>query len=454
MMESTLARAAAVMRGVLRGADGAFRGVSTDTRSLRAGELFFALHGPNFDGVDFLPAAAERQAAGAVVPRPVETPLAHITVRDTRLALGDLAASWRRQMSAKVVGVTGSNGKTTLKEMVASCLRLSAETLATDGNLNNDIGLPLMLARLSQEHRYAVLEMGANHAGEIAYLTRLAAPHVVAITNAGAAHLEGFGSVEGVARAKGEILDGEPRPECAVLNADDRYFEYWRSRAADVPVLSFGLGPAADVRATGLEPTDEGTAFRLELPEGGIRVEMPMAGTHNVVNACAAAAVATALGLPATQIRSGLQSVRPIGGRLRRLEGPAGSTLYDDSYNANPTSLLAAAEFIAGRPGKGWLVLGDMAELGADAEALHRVAGEKARAAGVERLFVTGALSRHTAEGFGAGAEWFESIEDLTAALMDAIRDAGVSVLIKGSRSSRMERVVEALADPTGGRES
>jgi len=248
-MIGTLSAAASSMSGVLHGSDRPFIGVSTDTRSIRDGELFFALEGPNFDGHDYVGKAQANGAAGAVVSRLLEDDLAQIQVDDVRLALGRFGAAWRNSKNVQVVGITGSNGKTTLKELVAACLNTRAPTLATQGNLNNDIGMPLMLTRIRDEHRFAVLEMGANHAGEIAYLVALAKPDVVVLTNAGAAHLEGFGSIEGVAHAKGEILEVKDRPRCAVLNADDHYYSYWASLVEDVETLSFGFSPTADIRA-------------------------------------------------------------------------------------------------------------------------------------------------------------------------------------------------------------
>lgn len=447
MMAGTLTQAAALMRGELSGADRDFVGVSTDTRTLKAGELFVALDGPNFDGRDFVPAAADKQAAGAVVAGPVDTTLPNIAVRDTRLALGMLAVAWRRQMSARIVGLTGSNGKTTLKEMLANCLALASKTLATEGNLNNDIGVPLMLLRLGPEHDFAVFEMGANHAGEIAYLTELVAPQIVAITNAAAAHLEGFGSVEGVAYAKGEILQGPVTPEFAVLNADDAYFDLWCSFAEGSSIVSFGVENEADVRATAIRTTATGTEFTLSLPAGAIDVSLPLAGSHNVLNAAAAAAIATALDIEPDLIRQGLNTVEPVTGRLRRLSGIAGATLFDDSYNANPASVTAAAGFLATQPGESWLVLGDMAELGDDAAAHHAAVGAAAREAGVDRVFAAGSLSQHTVDGFGKGARWFESVDELVRELKRLLPDAeGANLLVKGSRSARMERVVAELS--------
>lgn len=444
MMESTLSRAAEAMCGELHGSDVSFRGVSTDTRTIAADELFVALQGPNFDGSKFVRAAAERKAAAAVIATRVDSTLPTITVADTRLALGQLASSWRREMSARVVGITGSNGKTTLKEMIASCLSLAAQTLATHGNLNNDIGLPLMLLRLSPDHRYAVFEMGANHAGEIEYLTTLAEPSVVVIANAGPAHLEGFGSIDGVARAKGEILQSATRPQAAILNADDAYFDYWKSLGDDLRVLSFGMSPDATVYASNICSVDEGSTFRLHLPDDDMQLSLPLPGVHNVRNACAAAAVALALDLPAGQIKQGLESVEPVAGRLRILDGICGSRVIDDSYNANPTSVIAAIDWLAALPGVSVLVLADMAELGTDRAALHRQVGAAAKKAGINRLLATGELSRNTVDAFGEGATWYESVEDISAELAPGL-SAESNVLIKGSRSMRMGRVVRAL---------
>ncbi len=260
-MMTTLAVAADSIHGTLHGRDRDFEGISIDSRTLKDGELFVALQGPNFDGRDYVGEIHDKGAAGAVVATLTDDEIAQIAVADTRLALGELGAQWRRRLSTVVVGITGSNGKTTLKELTAACLSQAASTLATQGNLNNDIGMPLMLTRIDATHRYAVLEMGANHAGEIAYLTSLARPDVVVITNAAAAHLEGFGTIEGVARAKGEILCNGQRPELAILNADDDYFEFWLSLVADIKVVSFGLDAAADVRAEKIkDPIPSGTS--------------------------------------------------------------------------------------------------------------------------------------------------------------------------------------------------
>jgi len=443
-MMTTLSSAATSMAGNLIGGDRIFDGVSTDTRTIRGGELFVALAGPNFDGRDYVLQASEKGAAAAVVTEQVADGIAQITVDDTKLALGQLGAAWRRNRSAVVVGITGSNGKTTLKELTAACLSQVAATIATEGNLNNEIGMPLMMTRIDETHRFAVLEMGANHAGEIEYLTALAEPDVVVITNAGAAHLEGFGSIDNVAKAKGEILCGESRPGIAILNADDEYFDLWAHMAGNVSVLSFGIDTSADVRATGIVTDGCGSSFELQLPDARVEIRLSIPGQHNVRNACAAAAIATALGAAPEQIQAGLELVKPIDGRLQAKLGLNGATLYDDSYNANPLSVAAAARFLASLDGQGWFVLGDMAELGEDAARLHREAGAALKGAGVDRLFATGEMSRNASEEFGAKAMWFESVDMLIDALRATVT-SDVNLLVKGSRFMRMERVVQAL---------
>lgn len=445
---STLAAAADFMRGTLHGPDIPFDGVSTDTRTLQQGELFVALQGPNFDGCDYVGQARDKGAAGAVVTSLVSDDiaqdLAQVVVDNSMRALGQLGAAWRKGLPVRVIGITGSNGKTTLKEMTAACLATAAPTIATHGNLNNEIGMPLMLTRIDDAHRYAVLEMGANHPGEIAYLAALAQPDVVVITNAAPAHLEGFGTIDGVARAKGEILSGDVRPRIAILNADDRYFEYWSSLVEDTQLISFGIDNAADVRADDIVAREGQSCFSLHLPGGETDITLPLAGRHNVRNACAAAAIAYAVGVDIPDIKTALESVQPIAGRLQALAGVGGATIYDDSYNANPLSVVAAAEFLATLPGDNWLVLGDMGELGDDAPRLHRDVGEQVRETGIKRLLATGGLSRNTVDGFGDGATWFASADALSGSLLPELH-SGVNVLVKGSRFMQMERVVDVL---------
>ncbi len=451
MIEGSLAAAAHIMSGTLLGSDRKFSGASTDTRTLAEGELFFALQGPNFDGAAFVSAAADKKAAAAVLSEAVEADIPQITVDDTKLALGALAGWWRKRMPAKVIGITGSNGKTTVKEMISSCLSLTAKTLATRGNLNNDIGLPLMLMSLSEEHRYAVIEMGANHPGEIEYLTSLVDPAVVLITNAAPAHLEGFGDLDGVARAKGEILQAEVAPIFVVLNADDPYFAYWNSLLSGDTVISFGVESNASVFATDVEADGDTMNFSLHNHLEEIPIRLPLAGMHNVRNACAAAAVLHGLGMNSKQIRQGLESARAVSGRLHPVERITALTVYDDSYNANPQSVIAAAEFLAAQPGHNWLVLGDMAELGEDEVLLHKAVGRAAKRLGIDRILATGKLSKNTVKTFGSGGQWYENIDGLVEELHRSATE-NTNILIKGSRFMEMERVVKALINklPTG----
>jgi len=442
MMRMQLSQAAAVLGGEQHGDDVVLCGVSTDTRTVGPGELFVALRGPNFDAHDFLDAARARGAAAALVER-MPAPLPAIKVADARVALGRLAAHWRARHRVDTVAVTGSNGKTTVKEMIAAILARDAPVLATRGNLNNDIGVPLTLACLDDGHRRLVVEMGANHAGEIAALAAMASPRIGVITLVAPAHLEGFGSIEGVARAKGELISALPADGVAVVNADGGYQELWRELAAGRRLLRFGFHADADVRVQH-EATHEGSRITLHMPAGTLAARLRLAGRHNAVNAAAAAAAALAAGVPAQCIQAGLEAVRPVHGRLEILAAHGEVRVIDDTYNANPVSLRAALEVLARFPPPRWLVLGDMGELGADAEAFHRDAGRIARELGVECLLATGTLARLAAQSFGAGARHFESRALLARALIDELA-GGSTVLVKGSRTMAMERVVAAL---------
>ena len=425
------------------GEDVMLEGVSTDTRTLQAGQLFVALRGPNFDGHDYLAEAKAKGAVACMVEKPVANCPALI-VGDTRLALGQLARAWRRHFVMPLVAITGSNGKTTVKEMLASVFSQQGEVLATRGNLNNDIGVPLTLFGLDSHHSSAVIEMGANHAGEIAYLTSLAEPNVAVITNAAAAHLEGFGSVEGVAKAKGEIYQGLKQDGTAIINADDDYADLWRGLAKDKKVLSFGLQKPADISAR-WQAGDRGSQIHITTPEGKVKLHLALLGEHNVMNALAAIAAAQAVGIKLTTIKAGLEAMQPVAGRLQLKAGLRGSRLIDDTYNANPASLAAAIEVLAGFNGKHILVLGDMGELGDDTEALHAEAGRFAKTHGVERLYTVGPMAAAAADAFGTGAQPCESHEAVSKALQQEL-DADTTVLVKGSRLSQMERVVQMLA--------
>ncbi|TXT27275.1 MAG: UDP-N-acetylmuramoyl-tripeptide--D-alanyl-D-alanine ligase [Gallionellaceae bacterium] len=443
-----LSQAAQVLGGRQVGTDVKFAAVSSDSRTVAAGDLFVALRGENFDGAEFVAGAAQAGAVAALVHTGASIaatpPCPLLLVEDTRLALGRLAAYWRAQFAVPVVAVTGSNGKTTVKEMLASILREAAEgvdaVLATTGNLNNDIGMPLTLLKLRGNHRYAVIEMGMNHPGEIAYLSRLARPDVAVINNAASAHLAGLGSVEAVARAKGEILEGLPDHGIAVINADDFYAPLWREQAGGRTTIGFGLKQDAAVRAQ-WRPHGSGAEVEVNTPQGNFTVLLQVPGAHNARNALAAVAAALALrvGLPA--IAAGLEKFAGVAGRLQRKAALRGATLIDDSYNANPASVHAALEVLAQAEGRKILVLGDMGELGSSALRLHQEIGAEARRLGVDSLWALGELTLRAAREFGAGARHFERIEDLLAAL-DHDLGTGDTVLVKGSRFMRMERVV------------
>jgi len=459
-VKRSLAEFARAMHGTLAGADAPFGGVSTDSRSIAAAELFVALAGPRFDAHDFVAAAAARGAAGAVVSRRLATALPQIVVADTLRALKDAAAAWRAQFALPVVAVAGSNGKTTSKELVAAMLGGMGPCHATRGNLNNHIGVPLTLLALEPQHRAAVVEIGANCAGEIAALVPLVRPTVGLVTNAGAEHLEGFGDLDGVARAEGELFAGLEPDATAVINADDRYAPLWRAQSRAARSLSFGLAPGADFRAEGLVTrvlAGRGAAggpelvqeFTLVTPSGRVAARLALAGRHNVVNALGAAAAAHAAGADLDAIAAGLARMRPVAGRLQLVAAHGDALLLDDSYNANPSSLTAGLEVLAGLPGQRWLVLGDMAELGAHAGAAHVAAGREARAAGVTRLFALGALTGDAVEAFGTGGEWFPEAQALAARVRPLLAP-GITVLVKGSRLNRLERVVAALAQPPG----
>jgi UDP-N-acetylmuramoyl-tripeptide--D-alanyl-D-alanine ligase len=423
--------------GKLTGGDRVFASVSTDTRTLLPGQLFFAIKGERSDGNAFVAEAARRGAVGAVVTSLQAAELPQVEVADTRIALGRLARAWRRRFTLPVIGVTGSNGKTTVKEIIAAIMRETfggdaSRVLMTWGNLNNEIGLPITLMYLTATHGAAVLELGASKPGDIAYLADIAAPTVSVLTNAFPAHLKGFGNLEQVAATKGEIFAALAPSGVAVVNRDDQYYEAWWKRAEGSRRVSFGLHPAADFRAEDIRSKTgpDGPSLEFELVADGNRatVVLPMAGRHNVVNALAAAAAARSAGATHAAIISG-------------------ANLYDDSYNANPGSVRAAVEFLAAQPGERWLVLGDMAELGAESDKAHREIGQFVRSLAISRLLCTGASSQHTATGFGPGAEWRSTREELIELL--GRPGPGVNILVKGSRSARMEKVVEALAGLT-----
>lgn len=449
MRLSTVEIAKAV-NGHLIGSDSVLEGVSIDTRTLKPGNLYLAIVGQRFDGHDFIEAAEQGGAQAVLVSKQQTTSLPQILVQDTHAALAQLAAYWRGSLPVKIAGVTGSNGKTTVKEMIAAIFATQGQTLHTRGNLNNDIGVPLTLLRLTAEHRYAVIEMGANHRGEIAYTSRIAQAEVSVINNVGSAHLEGFGSIEGVAAAKGEIIESLGESGVAVINRDDAFYDFWLQLADKRKSVSFGLHAAADVKASDIRSALEHGQFimRFQLHANGRNqpMELALAGEHNVRNALAAAAVALQFDIGLADIASGLQAMQPVTGRMQPLKGQLGNIIIDDTYNANPSSLQAALDSLDRSNDVAWLVLGAFGELGADSQELHRQMGEMIKHKGIARLFATGADAQQTANAFGDGGEYYDSQEQLILALKHAMTGTE-TILVKGSRAQKMENVVAALVD-------
>ncbi|MFZ1853267.1 MAG: UDP-N-acetylmuramoyl-tripeptide--D-alanyl-D-alanine ligase [Nitrosomonas sp.] len=456
----TIRQAASALHVGWNGKDVLFTGVSTDSRTVKKGDLFIALSGKNFDGGEFVASAVKQGAVGAIVNettafKSLNSEVPVLSVNNTLKSLGQLAAFWRDQFKLSVIGITGSNGKTTVKEMVASILRQAAKisndstdqsidpVLATEGNLNNDIGVPLMLLRLRADHQFAVFEMGMNHVGEIAYLTKLVKPDAALITNAGNAHIEGLGSVEAVARAKAEIFQGLSKQGVAIINADDPYNAMWRDCVGARAVIDFGLQQAAQINAT-YQMNALTSQLQLRLPDGVITLQLKVPGIHNIYNALAAAAAAVALKIDRTTIASGLEKFTGVKGRIQQKRGLNNALLLDDTYNANPDSVRAALAVLAAAPGKKILVLGDMGELGDAAINLHQKIGQDARNAGLDQLLTLGKLSAYATEKFGKGARHFDSIDALLNIARNLLAD-DVVVLIKGSRFMQMERVVQHL---------
>jgi UDP-N-acetylmuramoyl-tripeptide--D-alanyl-D-alanine ligase len=444
----TLQQFAAAGHGRLLGEDRAFNEVAIDTRKLAVGDLFAALRGEHADGHDYVAAAAAAGAAGAIVQRKLHVSLPQIVVADVEMALTEAARAARSSFGGPLIGVAGSNGKTTVKEMLAAILSRSGTCLCTRGNLNNHLGVPMTLLRLTDAHRSAVIEMGANRRGDVEQLVAIARPKIGLITNAGAEHLEGFGSLEGAARAEGEMVANLSASATAVINADDAYASLWRA-STSAQVVSFGLRPEADfhAREVQFDASAEGfaTRFRLHSPLGQADIALALAGRHNVLNALAAAAGAISAGASLADVVAGLATMQAVKGRLQFKRIRAGAWLIDDSYNANPSSARAALEVLSELPGRRWLVLGDMAELGEFAANSHREIGELAHALGVERLYTFGELAALAADTFGEGAQRFGDAAQLSQALQSAMA-ADVRVLVKGSRVNRLERVVDALS--------
>lgn len=457
-MSSTLQQLALDAGGTLlfaaESADQRYFGVSSDTRQLLPGQLYVALRGPNFDGAAFLQEARDKGAVGALAERAGPEGFPVVQVVNALQGLQRAARSYRLRCELPVIAVAGSNGKTTCKEMLAAILRQKAPTLSTRGNLNNHIGVPLTLLHIEPEHEHAVIELGANHPGEVAALATMVAPDIGIVTNAGAEHLEGFGSIEGAARAEGELFAALAPEGVAVLNADDTYADLWRDMTV-ARVVTFGLGTKADYFARDVQ-TDwsEGrfvTRFRLCSPHGETPIVLGLAGQHNVINALGASAAAIAAGATLAHVTAGLAQMRAVAGRLQLRQAICGAWVIDDSYNANPSSMEAAIDVLESMGGARWMVLGAMGELGSFSSEAHRDLGRYARSHGLSRLFCFGVDSQLAAKEFGDGAEWFSDIDSLLTQLRSELtRD--ISILVKGSRSNRLERVVNALCgDAAGG---
>jgi UDP-N-acetylmuramoyl-tripeptide--D-alanyl-D-alanine ligase len=446
MITMKLSNAALSLDATYFGEDVEFTGCSTDSRNLDSGELFIAIKGERFDGHDFIMHAKQRGASAAMVSNTGQHYLPELVVKDTRRAMGKLAGIWRSGFAIPLVAITGSNGKTTVKEMLVSILGQKAPVLATQKNLNNDIGVPLTLFGLGNVHRYAVVEMGANHPDEISWLSTITRPTVALITQCAPAHLEGFGSLEGVARAKSEIFDGLDPGGVAIINTDDDFAEFWRNKISGFKQLGFGLKKQADVTAKSISQSIiTGTNnFELCTPAGTIDIELPLLGLHNIMNAMAATACALTLGIDLKLIKTGLEMMKPVKGRLEMKTGLNNSRIIDDTYNANPASLIAAINAISSFNDRHWLALGDMGELGAQSESFHTDAGNFARENRIEKIFATGPLSHLTVKSFGQGGKHFSSMDAMIEALKKEIA-ADVTLLVKGSRAMQMELVVKAL---------
>lgn len=428
------------------GPDVEFYGVDIDSRQIRPGSLFVALKGAHHDGHDHLDDAQSNGAAAALVTRPIPaSSLPLLFAEDAVWTLGELAAAWRQRFHLPVIAVLGSNGKTTVKELIAGILRQQQDQriLVTQGNQNNAIGLPLTLFRLDEQHQAAVVELGASRPGEIMRLGEIAMPNVAVITNAGLDHIAGFGGIDGAARANGEVFSTMLDNGIAVLNGDDDCLAIWRQQAADRPCLSFGFNSGVDVRGR-WRSGPEGNQLTIDSPWGRIETRLYLLGKHNALNALAAAAVCLSLGVEPGMIEAGLQTARPVVGRLQSRSGAGGAHILDDTYNANPSSLTAALETLAALPGKKILVLGDMAELGSEAETWHRHAGRMARLMGIEELFTIGDLANYAAASFGKGGQHLADGRTLVETLLPRLH-ADVTVLVKGSRCMAMENIVSQL---------
>jgi UDP-N-acetylmuramoyl-tripeptide--D-alanyl-D-alanine ligase len=450
MTSITLLDIARVTNGTLVGGNITVSTVSTDSRSIQKGDFFVALQGPNFDGHEYADEVVNQGACGLLVNRSLETSVPYVVVEDTLQALGLMGQFNGQKISVPTAAITGSNGKTTVEEMLASILAEQGAVMKTQGNFNNHIGLPLTLLQIKQSDDFAVIEMGANHPGEIEYLTNLTRPDVAVITNAGDAHLGGFGSREGVAKAKGEIYGGLSSDGIAVINADDKYFSYWKGLNENRNIKTFGFNENADVStcqdeiAVSFAGEKFKTEFVLQYHSLSESVCLALAGRHNVSNALAAAAVALSLGVDLKKVAAGLAKVQPVNGRLKPGSGLNGVRVIDDTYNASPSSLAAAIEVLIDCEGERWLVMGDMGELGDDSLALHYSVGELAKEKAVDKLFAVGPQMQQAVKAFGHGAKHFANQADMVDYLCQNVH-SGIVMLVKGSRAQYMENIVNGL---------
>lgn len=448
MISLTLNQLATILGAEVSGDDLTIEAVTTDTRKITPGCLFVALKGERFDAHDFAEQAKAAGAGALLVSRKLDIDLPQAVVKDTRLAFGKLGAWVRQQVPARVVALTGSSGKTSVKEMTAAILSQCGNTLYTAGNLNNDIGVPMTLLRLTPEHEYAVIELGANHQGEIAWTVDLTRPEAALVNNLAAAHLEGFGSLEGVAKAKGEIYTGLPANGIAIMNADNNDWLNWKSVIGDRKTWRFSPNAAnSDFTANNIHVTSHGTEFTLQTPTGNVDVLLPLPGRHNIANALAASSLAMAVGAPLSAIKAGLANLKAVPGRLFPVQLAENKLLLDDSYNANVGSMTAAVQVLSEMPGYRVMVVGDMAELGDESEACHIQVGEAAKASGIDRVLSAGHLSQFISQASGVG-EHFADKAALIARLKALVAEQQiVTVLVKGSRSAAMEEVVHALQE-------
>lgn len=419
------------------------KGVTTDSRTACTGQLFVALKGERFDAHDYVAQAEKNGATAALLERQIKTELPVLLVENSLQSLGKTAKWWRHQFEIPVIGITGSVGKTTVKEMLGSIFAQTGKGVVTQGNLNNEIGVPLTLTRLQKDDLYAIVEMGMSNAGEISRLTDMVQPNVALINNAAAAHLEELGTLQAVAKAKGEIFEGLAKKGTAVINADDEFADYWKKLVGDKKIISFGLHKPSDVTA-GYQLVEQGSIIQLVFQQQEIEINLPLMGKHNVSNALAAASVALAAGLSLQQIRDGLQDCNNAKGRLQR-SLINGVTVIDDTYNANPASMRAAIDVLAAANGvRKVLIVGDMGELGATSESAHIEVGEYAKHSGIDELYACGELSQLIAQGFGKQAYWFDNKQDLLNELKNKLTSDWY-VLVKASRFAAMEEVVDGI---------